>query len=553
MKLLFLDRLLHAGLNAVDDPLEYRRVHLVNTLSALTIALCLILTVLLIIEGLFLQCAIIIMSCALVGMVFYFNIKGWYVFSRSYYLTLVTLVICATSFVAYAQGRFADIENILVALMATAIFLYNGWIRVVLYFALYGVLIILKFFKEYYGVGDFGLEFYLTLQNVSILCIVIFAFARAFRRSLMQTLEEVEKRDTILYSLIDNVPLFIALLDKQGRYAMVNQLYVDTFGKTRDEIIGSSLTEVLPKNISDKHYPLVQQALRGESPEFLEESVLPDGTCYQASGRYVPILDEKGEVKGVTVFVNDVSDLQEAQKKLKKANRTKDQLLSIIAHDLRNPLNLFHSLLSVNDEENMSRSDYMKFRNGIKDKLDNLRKVMDGILDWSKTQLEGIEASPSRVYLQQVIMENIKPYQILIDQKQINFHMSVQEDVSCWMDPDHFKIAVRNVIHNALKYTPEKGNVSISSHAYGDYVQLVICDEGVGMDDNKIHAIKNKEIHSSEPGTKDEMGSGLGLSLTLSLLEANNCEVQIESEQKKGTRFIIRMPCISSNKEPSVI
>lgn len=553
MKLSFFDSLLRAGLNAVDDPLEYRRVHLVNSLSALSIALCLILTVLLIIEGLYLQCAIVIVSCVLLGMVFYFNIKGWYVFSRSYYLTLVTLVICATSFVAYDQGRFADIENILVALMATAIFLYDGWVRVVLYLAIYAVLIVLKFFKEYYGVADFGLEFYLTLQNVSILCVIIFAFARAFRRSLMQTLEEVEKRDTILYSLIDNVPLFIALLDKDGRYAMVNQLYVETFGKSRDEIIGSRYDEVLPKNISDKHHSLIKAALRGESPEFLEESVLPDGTCYQASGRYVPILGKKGEVKGVTVFVNDVSDLQEAQKKLKKANHTKDQLLSIIAHDLRNPLNLFHSLLSVNNEEVMSRSDYMKFRNGIKDKLDNLREVMDGILDWSKTQLDGIEANPAQVDLCRVIMENVKPYQILIDQKQINLSMSVIPDVSCWIDPNHFKIAFRNVIHNALKFTPEKGKVNISSHADGDYVRLVICDDGVGMDRDTINAIQNKEIHSSEPGTRDEIGSGLGLSLTMSLLEANNCEVQIESEPKKGTRFSIKVPCSPLEKEPSII
>lgn len=460
--------------------------------------------------------------------------------ARACFLLTSVITIFVASYLAYGQGRFNEAENILIGFMAVNYLLYDGKFRYVGFLLIYVVLITLKFLKQGF-LGDYDLNFYLTLQNISILCFLVFLFSEAFRNSLLKAFVRLKEKDELLYLMIDNVPLFIALIDKEMKYRMVNINYEKSFGKTREQIIGSHISEVLPVNILEKHGPMIERGLQGESPEFLELTEMPDGRSFYAGGKYVPVLSDSGDIVGVSVFVNDVTKLEEAKNKLSEANSTKDKMLSILSHDIRGPLDLFEGLLAYSSDGSLSQDDFLKHQLKVRGKLTDLRKTVNTLLDWARTQLDGVNIASTSTDVDEVVKSNLELYQELIHKKEIKVQVAIEADAVAWVDANHLKIGIRNMLHNSLKFTPKGGNLTVIGSRAGDKVQLTLEDDGIGMSQEKVDSIMKKELQTSKFGTEGESGTGLGLSLSLELLEKNNCEVKIESGEKKGTKIVIEM------------
>ena len=531
----------HAGLEGLENPLDYRRVLFINSLALLSSAISLAVTVLIIFEGLFPQFIITLSGGLLFLLVVYFNHIRYYVLARTFFLVLSVVLLTTISFVALKQGRYNEVENILIGFMAVNYLLYDGKFRYVGFLSIYSVLICLKFVKQHFSGQPYDLNFYLTIQNVSILCLMIFLFSEAFRKSLLKSFVRLKEKDELLFSMIDNVPLFIGLVDRNLHYRMVNLNYEKSFGMERDKIIGSHIEDVLPPNILKTHRPMVEQALEGESPEFLEHTKMPDGSSFYAGGKYMPVYSDEGKILGVSVFVSDVTKLEVAKNKLATANSTKDKLFSIIAHDIRGPLDLFNGLLDVSQQAKMSPQDFQRHQKRIKEKLSELRRTVNTLLDWARTQLDGVNSLPVSTDVEEVVQSNLDLYRELIDDKDISVHFEIEPEIKAWIDSNHLKIGIRNILHNALKFTPAGGDVHLIGSRKNGSVILKIKDTGVGMGGDQIKSILEKELQPSSSGTAGEMGTGLGLSLSLELLEKNNCKVAIESKPGTGTEVTIEM------------
>ena len=525
-----------AGLEGLTDPLDYRRVLFINNLSLISVAVSLAVTVLVAVEGLFPQFIITFCGAISFSIVIYFNSKRHYFYARASFLIVSVVVLSIASYVAFGQGRFNEVENILIGFMAVNYLLYDGRVRYVGFILIYVVLMCLKVMKNYYAGLPYDLNFYLTLQNISILCLIVFLFVDAFRKSLFRAFVRLKEKDEILYSMIDNVPLYIGLLDQNMRYKMVNINYEKSFGRKRDEIIGSHVKDILPENILNNHLPLIERTLEGETPEFLELTKMPDGSTFYAGGIYTPVKSKEGQIIGAAVFVNDVTKLEEARNKLKDANSTKDKLFSIIAHDIRGPLDLFEGLVNYSSSGDLSREEFLKHQKMIGEKLKDLKDTVSTLLEWARAQLGGVNTAPTEVLVENVVSENLELYKEIIAQKRISTHIDIHPDLKVFIDANHLKIAIRNIIHNSLKFTAPGGDIKIKSLLDDNNVILTIEDSGVGMDESKIESILNKELQSSEKGTAGESGTGLGLSFSLELLEKNNCDVTINSEVGVGTK-----------------
>ncbi|WP_462252518.1 PAS domain-containing sensor histidine kinase [Ekhidna sp.] len=530
-----------AGLSGLTDPLSYRRVLFVNNLALISSTIALLVSILIFSVGLFPQYIVTFVGGLLFLFVIYLNHLGRYFIARTCFISVSVSLVTIASYIALKQGRFNEVENILIGFMAVNYLLYDGKFRYLGFWLIYGILIWLKFTKNQFLGLPFDLEFYLTLQNVTLLCVIVYLFANAFRKSLLKAFFHLNEKDEILYSMIDNVPIFLGLLDVEKQYKMVNINYEKSFGKKRNEIIGSHIKDVLPDNILQKHIPLIERTLNGESTEFLEFTEMPDGSTFYASGKYDPVVSNTGEVTGVSVFVNDITKLEEAKNKLRAANSTKDKLFSIIAHDIRGPLDLFEGLLDYSSQGAISKDDFLKHQHTVRVKLTDLRDTVNTLLEWARTQLDGVNSSPSPTNIEEVVMSNIELYQGLIDRKKIKVSVDIEPETIAIVDANHLKIGARNIIHNSLKFTGEGGKLNIRGLQIENNVILEIADSGLGMDQTKIDSILKKEVQNSKSGTAGEAGTGLGLSLSLELLEKNNCDVAISSELGKGTVTTISM------------
>ena len=205
------------------------------------------------------------------------------------------------------------------------------------------------------------------------------------------------------------------------------------------------------------------------------------------------------------------------------------------------PLDSFEGLLAASSNGSLPQDDFLKHQLKVRGKLTNLRKTVNTLLNWVRTQLDGVNIVSTSTNIDEVVKSNLDLYQELINKKEIKVHIAIEADAVAWVDANHLKICIRNMLHNSLKFTPEGGNLTIIGSREDDKVLLTLEDNGIGISQKKVDSIMKKELQTPNFGTNGESGTGLGLSLSLELLEKNNCEVMIESEEKKGTKIVIEM------------
>ena len=474
--------------------------------------------------------------------VFYLNRQRLFRAGGLAFIATSNMIVLALSLNAIYSNLQSGVEYIFFPLMAAPLLLLEGRLKHVIYWLTFLQLLGIRFARNEYWNLDYDAQFVLIALNLLFASWFFFLFLNFFKKVLMRAVEQTNEHEKTLYSLLDNVPVFMALVDKKGNYKIANHYYSDQFGLGRDEIIGKRRSKILPEDILKTHEPYFEKAYEGEPVSFLERDVLPSGRVIYSKGMYVPVKSENGSIEAISIYVDDVSELVEAEESLRRASETKDKLFSIIAHDIRSPLNLFQSLLNISEDKSISKEEFIKYQEEIKERLTVLRERLDELLDWARIQMGGINAYPSEVDPNEVVRENADLFETLVNSKEIDFKMKLNCEADAWMDENHLQVAVRNLLHNAFKFTDRGGEVIVETSTDDDSVLIEIIDSGAGMSQEVQDSIMKKEIQKSVVGTSGEMGTGLGLSLSLGLLEKNSCIVALDSEVGKGSTFRIWIP-----------
>lgn len=523
-------------------PLDKRRVALFNYLILFCLVTSLVLGVITFVFGLYIQSLLCLIAFILLSVSFLLNQMGKIRFSKAYFIMLCVLMISGASLIYIRAKQDVDVENMLFAAMAITMFLVDGLKKHIVYWLIFACFICLKILSLN-ALGIDGTTFSLAIINNVVVAAVLYLFLYVFRSILIKAFDRSDQQEQTLRSLLDNAPLLMALVNAEGDFILVNNNYAGRFGHKPRELIGKNRRDILPNHIFDKHEPMFQEVLNTKSQiSFLEETRLPDGSIISANGKYEPIINTDGKVDSVAICVDDVSELVRAHKALKVANETKDKLFSIIAHDIKSPLNLFHSILSLNHDDVISKEQFIEYQESLKQRLTSLTGTVDELLEWARMQLGGISAYPAKVNVSSVVQENADLFHTLIQRKNIDFKIDTPDEMEAWIDENHFKVAIRNLIHNAIKYTNGGGSIKVVGDQNDTETIVRIKDTGVGMSTERINSIIKKEIQKSKVGTDKEMGAGLGLSLSLGLLEKNNCDISVTSEIDKGTTIEIKIP-----------
>lgn len=188
----------------------------------------------------------------------------------------------------------------------------------------------------------------------------------------------------------------------------------------------------------------------------------------------------------------------------------------------------------------------MDYQEEIRMRLHTLVTTLNNLLNWARTQQEGIQVQPQEVDLVPIASEVVALYQPMAARKGIALHFGAEKPVQmAYVDKSHLELVMRNLIHNAIKYT-ESGQVQMTLYETDGTVCLEVTDTGVGFDDQKIREITRGEVTSSTVGTSGEMGTGLGLSVCLDLLRQNLCAFTIRAGAPKGTIIQVQMPAVPS-------
>lgn len=237
--------------------------------------------------------------------------------------------------------------------------------------------------------------------------------------------------------------------------------------------------------------------------------------------------------------------LRNSEIQLTELNASKDKFFNIIAHDLRNPINVMlglSELLSIN-YNNYSNENKEKFINAIYQSTTNINDLLNNLLQWSLSQTGRMEANPTAINLSESIKTNLTLLNENFELKDISTTMELDLNTTVLFDKDMFNTIVRNILTNAIKFTPKDGKINIKSHmVVKDYVDLCFTDSGIGMTQEQLNKLFKIEAFNSSPGTDGEKGTGLGLLLCKEFIVNNKGTIWVESQQNRGTQIHIRLP-----------
>lgn len=228
---------------------------------------------------------------------------------------------------------------------------------------------------------------------------------------------------------------------------------------------------------------------------------------------------------------------------LKRLNEIKDSIFSILSHDMRSPIAALKSLLDMWDEGLINENEYDTIKEKIKNQLFNLNIVLDNILQWSKSQIQGTDIHDEIVFpLHEIVMRNVRLFELQARNKNIHIHVEVNEHLKTKADKNKIDIVVRNLLSNAIKFSRSGGVINV--HAKQDNGTIVVAfqDTGVGISSDIRDKLFEIRGVSRQHGTAGEGGTGLGLWLCKRYIEQNKGTIYFESASGKGSIFYIKLP-----------
>jgi signal transduction histidine kinase len=251
-------------------------------------------------------------------------------------------------------------------------------------------------------------------------------------------------------------------------------------------------------------------------------------------------------------FQND--RLSTSEKQLKSANDAKDKFFSIIAHDLKNPIQVVrgYAELLKNNFDDYDRSEINKILGNIYDASDAQYNLLLNLLTWAMSQTGRIEFNPHNLNLLDLVMTTIKPLQPVANQKNIKINTNVNPEIYVNADQEMISTVCRNLVSNAIKFSHSGDSINLFSKKNNHIVETVVEDSGVGMNEHNKNNLFMVDNNMSTNGTSNEKGTGLGLLICKEFIDINGGKIWVHSELSKGSKFHFSLPSSTLSQSSSV-
>jgi len=227
-------------------------------------------------------------------------------------------------------------------------------------------------------------------------------------------------------------------------------------------------------------------------------------------------------------------------KELLKANAEKDRFFSIIAHDLKSPFSNFLGVTQTLEEmlPQLTMDEIREFASSMRKSATTLYRLLENLLQWSRIQRGLIPYEPKELQVNSLIAECVSMFKDTAKNKEIKIFLDIPENLKVYADENMLQTVVRNLLSNALKFTPRGGKIFINAETLDEeYIEVSIRDTGIGMPLSIVNNLFRIDVKTNRDGTEGEPSSGLGLLLCKEFVEKNKGKIYLESEENIGTTF----------------
>ena len=367
--------------------------------------------------------------------------------------------------------------------------------------------------------------------------------------------EAAQQERQRLYAAFMHAPAAFCLLTGEALVLeLANHACLRAWGRD-DNVIGMPLLEALPE-LRDQPFPsLLHGVMRTGEPVRQQRIV----ARLDVDGRgelqdvyfdfsYEPVRDPSGAVNSVAVFAVDVThqvlaqrEIESALEDARRANQAKDEFLAMLGHELRNPM---APIVTALDMMKLARDrDVSRERDVIERQTRQLVRLVDDLLDISRITRGAFELSRSRVGLDAIIERAVETAEPLFTARHHRLQIDVPRDLVVDGDADRLHQVFSNLLTNAAKYTPPRGNIGVIGRRDGDTAVIVVRDDGTGIGADMLPRVFEMFVQERQEIDRARGGLGLGLAIVHAIVRRHGGEVTARSAGKdKGSEFEVRLP-----------
>lgn len=337
--------------------------------------------------------------------------------------------------------------------------------------------------------------------------------------------------------IIDSLPIGFSIVNTEGIVTDFNITAEKITGYLRSEIIGKSHLEVLHGSDDKNVCPLLKHALLQQKQLVAAETVMKkkNGKFIIVSVTASPLYDADGNFIGGVELFRDITET-------KRLERERKNILSMFAHDMKNPVIAAEGFLSrmLAGKTGPLADAQKNYLEIMKEELDRVLEMITDFLEFSRFEAQICKPAPGPFNIKASINKHIEVAQIEADKKGIQILFEVTEPVDPVINVDAMLISrvITNLLDNAIKYTNDGGLVTISLADNGNEIIILVKDTGIGISDEHLPYI----FDAFYRGIREPKGSGLGLSIARTIIDAHGGKIWVESKAGKGSTFTFTLP-----------
>jgi two-component system sensor histidine kinase/response regulator len=227
---------------------------------------------------------------------------------------------------------------------------------------------------------------------------------------------------------------------------------------------------------------------------------------------------------------------------LQQLNYLKSKLFSVISHDLRGPIANLQSLLELLTKRVLAPQEFMAVSEKLKTNLDVTQRTLENLLNWSLSQMEGLRTEHETVEIRSALDETCRLMDEVAKRKNVKIENITKDSINVIADPNQLQLILRNLIHNAIKFSKADGNVLVSASVDNRVCVVRVKDFGIGMTKVEIGMIMASQEYFTKAGTQEEKGTGLGLILCKEFITRHGGTLNIDSIPGKETTVSFTLP-----------
>jgi PAS domain S-box-containing protein len=376
-------------------------------------------------------------------------------------------------------------------------------------------------------------------------------------KKLKQVESRLKEERDIAQKYLDVVAVAILMIDREGNINLINKKGCEMLGFREDEALSKNWFDIYsPEYTREEEIEKYRKVMNKELdiPEHFESSIhIPDKGIRTFQWHNILLEDGNGKIKGLLTSGEDITERKKAEKTLilakliaENANRTKKEFISTISHELRTPLNhiIGYSQILHEDNSGSLTEEQKKYAKVIEESGDLLLKMVNSMISICEIENGTLEIVKSDFSFAAVINEIESFLMPVAKKKNLTLKFDINYSIDeIYSDEDKVRTIIYNLTHNAIKFTPSGGNVTVKVSSFGrDFIRISVIDTGIGISEKEQQKLFRPFCQADSSLNRRYNGTGLGLSLAYELVEMLGGKMHLKSEPGKGSTFSFTVP-----------